>query len=154
MTAEDTPADPASPARPRRASAQLRDSDFRALAAFRAELRRFLRFSEEAARAAGVTPQQHQVLLAVRGHLGDGPPAVSDVAEALSLRLNSATELVARTEAAGLLTRSTDEADHRRTVLHLTAAGDDLLARLTDEHRTDLRSLRALLEGLHHLDDT
>jgi DNA-binding MarR family transcriptional regulator len=131
--------------------ARLDDADYRALAAFRAELRRFLRFSEEAARRAGVTPQQHQVLLAVRGHPGPGGPSVSDLADALGLRLNSTTELVARTEAAGLLTRTADDADRRRTLCHLTPAGDAALRHLTDDHRTELRRLRAVVDGLTHL---
>lgn len=136
----------------RRPGPQLAEADYQALAAFRAELRRFLRFSEEAARAVGVTPQQHQVLLAVRGHAGDGPASVSDVAGVLGLRLNSTTELVARTEAAGLLTRSTDQGDRRRTVCRLTPNGADLLARLTEEHRVELGRLKAVVGGLRHID--
>lgn len=130
----------------------MRDEDYRALAAFRAELRRFLRFSEEAARAAGLTPQQHQALLAVRGHPGPGPASVSDVAAALGLRLHSATELLGRTEAAGLLTRSTDPDDRRRTVCTLTAAGEEVLTRLTEQHRAELRQLRDVAAGLTHLE--
>ena len=136
------------------ADTRLDEADYRALAAFRAELRRFLRFSEEAARLAGVTPQQHQVLLAVRGHPGPDGPSVSDLADALGLRLNSTTELVARTAAAGLLTRTTDEGDRRRTLCHLTPAGDDVLGHLTTEHRTELRRLRDVVDRLTHLDPT
>lgn len=130
----------------------LGDDDYRALAAFRAELRRFLRFSEDAARAAGLTPQQHQALLAVRGHPGPGPASVSDVAAALALQLHSTTELLARAEAAGLLDRAPDPADRRRTVCTLTAAGDEVLAALSARHRVELRQLRAAVAGLTHLD--
>ena len=130
----------------------LEDGDYRALAAFRAELRRFLAFSQGAARAAGITPQQHQALLAVRGHDGPGPASVSDVATALGLRLHSATELLVRTERAGLLHRGTDPGDRRRTVCTLTPDGERVLSALSEQHRTELRQLRAVVAALDRLD--
>jgi len=141
---------PQPPARPD--APPLCDEDYQALASFRAELRRFLRFSKDAARKAGLTPQQHQALLAVRGHPGPGPASVSSVAEALQLQLHSATELLARTEAAGLLRRSTDPADRRRTLCTLTPAGETVLASLSERHRLELRQLRATVGGLTRLD--
>lgn len=139
--------DPHAPPRP------LVDEDYRALAAFRTELRRFLSFSEGAARAAGLTPQQHQALLAVRGHPGPRPASVTDVAAALLLRTHSATELVARTEQAGLLTRGVDPDDRRRTTCTLTPRGHRVLERLTEEHRRELVRLRALIAALDRLDE-
>ena len=132
----------------------LTDLDYQALAGFRAALRQFLRFSEQAARSAGIAPAQHQLLLAVRGHSGDGPPSTSEVAEALQLRLNSAVELVGRAEANGLLARSTDPDDHRRALLTLTADGEACLASLSAEHRRELARFRDEMTALlHALDD-
>lgn len=130
----------------------LGDGEYRALAAFRTELRRFLAFSERAARDAGLTPQQHQLLLAVRGHPGPGSASVSDVADALLVRRHSATELVARAADAGLVVRTADADDARRTLVVLTAAGEDVLAGLSELHRQELARLRAVVAGLETLD--
>ena len=126
----------------------LTDRDYQALAGFRHALRLFLRFSEQAARTAGITPAQHQLLLAVRGHAGDGPPSTSDVAEALQLRLHSAVELVGRAESNGLLARHTDPEDHRRTLLALTPDGDRCLAALSTEHRRELTRFRSEMQAI------
>lgn len=131
----------------------MRDADYRALAAFRTELRRFLAFSEEAARDAGLTPQQHQMLLVVRGHPGPGPASVSDVADALLLKRHSATELVVRAAEAGLVERQADPDDGRRTLVVLTAAGAAVLERLSERHAAELPRLRAIVAGLAALDD-
>jgi DNA-binding MarR family transcriptional regulator len=130
----------------------LTDDDYRALAAFRTELRRFLAFSEGAARAVGLPAQQHQALLAIRGHSGSGPASVTDVADALLLRRNSATELLARVEAAGLITRSPDPDDRRRTLVALTPEGDAVIAGLSVQHAAELRRLRAVVADLAILD--
>lgn len=130
----------------------LGDDEYRALASFRTELRRFLAFSEGAARDAGLTPQQHQMLLVVRGHPGPGPASVSDVADALLLRRHSATELVRRAADAGLVVRTADADDARRTLVVLTEAGEEVLAGLSDLHRRELQRLRTLLAGLDPLD--
>lgn len=130
----------------------LTEGDYRALAAFRTELRRFLAFSEEAARGVGLRPQQHQALLAIRGHAGPGPASVTDVAEALLLRRHSATELLARVEAAGLITRSADPDDRRRTLVALTPAGEAVLAELSTLHATELRTLRGVMADLDVLE--
>jgi DNA-binding MarR family transcriptional regulator len=131
----------------------LGDEEYRALASFRSELRRFLAFSERAARAAGLTPQQHQMLLAVRGHPGPGPASVSDVAEALLLRRHSATELISRAAEAGLVERTADAGDARRTLVVLTPAGQEVLAALSDLHRGELPRLRAVVARLDTLED-
>lgn len=128
--------------------APLGDGDYRTLASFRHALRAFLHFSEEAARAAGLTPAQHQLLLAVRGHEGDGPPTIGDVADRLQLKVHSAGELVGRTVANGHLERRADPADGRRVLLVLTAAGQEVLDGLTVLHRDELRRFRREMNDL------
>ena len=120
----------------------LTNGEYRALARFRHALRRFQSFSEQAARDAGITPAQHQLLLAVRGFDGEGPPSTTDVAEMLQLRLHSAGELVGRAEDNGLLVRDADPDDLRRTRLQLTPAGEAKLAELSLQHRRELRRFR------------
>ena len=120
----------------------LSDRDYQSLASFRRELRRFLAFTEGEAKAAGLTPAHHQLLLAIRGHVGD-PPSISDVADTLQIKLHSATELVARAEAKGLVTREhIDPDDARRAVLGLTDEGAAKLAELSTVHRDELRRFR------------
>src|SRR4051812_14437662 len=91
----------------------LSDREYRALARFRHALRVFLRFSEEAARAHGVTPAQHQLLLAIRGHDGMTAPTVGDMADALQQQHHSVVELVNRAAEAGLVARTADQQDRR-----------------------------------------
>jgi DNA-binding MarR family transcriptional regulator len=117
---------------------QLSDTEYGVLARFRFALRVFLRFSEDAARAAGVTPSQHQLLLAVRG-FPTGEPTISDVAEWLQLRHHSTVELIDRAVEADLLVRQTDEADRRRQRLALTEHGERVLASLSTAHEEELR---------------
>jgi DNA-binding MarR family transcriptional regulator len=129
----------------------LTTRDYEVLARFRYGLRVFQRFSEDAARGAGITPAQHQLLLAVRGYPG-GRPTISELAEWLQLRHNSTVELIDRAEEAGLLTRHTDGDDRRRQRLELTRRGSELLGRLSAAHRQELRRFReefvALLDEL------
>jgi DNA-binding MarR family transcriptional regulator len=134
------------------ASSKLSIGDYRALARFRHALRVFQRFSELAARAEGLTPTQHQLLLAIKGHRGDSSPSTSDVADALQLRLHSAVELIGRAEVAGLLTRRSDAGDARRQLLFLTAEGEERLASLSVLHRDELRRFRTeMVEVLREL---
>jgi DNA-binding MarR family transcriptional regulator len=123
-------------------STPLSDVEYRSLAEFRHALRTFLRFSEEAARAAGLTPSQHQLLLAIRGHAGEGQPSLSAVAERLQLKHHSAGELVGRAAANGLVERWEDADDGRRTLLALTPTGEAVLAELSVLHRRELRRFR------------
>jgi DNA-binding MarR family transcriptional regulator len=112
-------------------SSSVRDDDYRRLLEFRTGLRRFLHWSEEQAHAVGLSPMQHQLLLAVRGHPDPRGPTIGDVAEHLLLRHHSAVGLVDRAEAAGLVHRRQDPDDHRIVRLQLTARGADKLQRLT-----------------------
>jgi DNA-binding MarR family transcriptional regulator len=120
-------------------SAGLGDGDYRRLLELRDGLRRFLRWSEDSARSAGLTPAQHQLLLAIRGH-GD-PPTIGEVADHLLLRHHSAVELVDRAEQGGLVRRRPDADDHRVVRLELTARGNRQLAAVAAPHREELRRL-------------
>jgi DNA-binding MarR family transcriptional regulator len=120
----------------------LSDRDFEALARFRRALRVFVRFSEDAARAEGLTPAQHQLLLAIRGHPGPDPPSASDVAEALQLRVHSTVELIQRAVTAGLVRRRADPTDGRRQLLELTTTGERHLTALSLLHRAELHRFR------------
>jgi DNA-binding MarR family transcriptional regulator len=120
----------------------LTDSDYTALAAWRYALRRFLRFSENAARRAGVSPSQYQLMLFIRGFRG-GPPAIADLAERLQVHHQSAVGLVDRSETAGLVRRVPDARDRRRVRVVLTPRGATILRRLVVEH---FRTLAALGE--------
>ena len=134
-------------------SQSLTVEDYERLAAFRAALRRFLAFSEAAAREVGLTPQQHQALLAIKGHPGRRPTSVGELAESLGIRPNTAVELVDRLVAAGLLERTGAREDGRRVLLALTPKAEEHLAALSGAHMEELRRtapmLTALLGELH-----
>jgi DNA-binding MarR family transcriptional regulator len=107
------------------------DDDYGRLLEFRTGLRRFLRWSEEQARTVGVSPAQHQLMLAIRGHDDPRGPTIGEVADYLLLRHHSAVELVDRAADAGLVRRGHDRDDHRIVRLRLTPRGADKLRRLT-----------------------
>ncbi|MCK4177694.1 MarR family winged helix-turn-helix transcriptional regulator [Aciditerrimonas ferrireducens] len=117
------------------------DEVYRQLLAFRTELRRFLRWSETQARRQGLTPAQHQLLLAIRGSPDPAGPTLGEVAEALLLRHHSAVGLVDRAETAGLCTRERDPEDHRVVRLRLTPEGRRRLAALSSAHLEELARL-------------
>ena len=117
-------------------------ADYQALARFRRAVREFLHFSEQAARAAGLTPAQHQLLLAIKGTESAQPPAIGEVADSLKLRHHSAVELVDRAVAAGLVQRKADAADARVQGLVLTAFGEEKLAGLSSAHKQELRRIK------------
>ncbi len=119
----------------------LRPGEYRTLAGLRHTLRRFLRFSEEAARAHGVSPRQHQALLAVRGAPTGTAVTIGDLAEQLQIRHHSAVGLVQRLEGRGLLRRRADRQDRRRVQLRVTARGERLLAALSAVHEDELRRI-------------
>jgi len=125
----------------------LTDGDYRALAEFRYVLRRFHAFSEARAAEHGLTPQQHQAMLAIRAAPG-GVATVGHVAERLLLKPHSATGLVHRLEAAGLVRRASSEHDRRQSLLRLSAAGQRRLDALSAVHREEIRRLRPALGAL------
>jgi DNA-binding MarR family transcriptional regulator len=120
---------------------RLTDADYEDLLSLRTGLRRFLRWSEQQAEVAGLTPSQHQLLLAVRGHTDGRGPTVGEVADYLLLRHHSAVGLVDRAEQAGLVARIRDPADHRVVRLRLTPAGSKKLETLAELHREELQRL-------------
>jgi DNA-binding MarR family transcriptional regulator len=122
-------------------SGSVEDDDYRRLLEFRTGLRRFLHWSEEQAHAVGLSPMQHQLLLAVRGHPDPRGPTIGDVAEHLLLRHHSTVGLVDRAEAARLVHRRQDPDDHRIVRLQLTARGADKLQRLTATTLEELERL-------------
>jgi DNA-binding MarR family transcriptional regulator len=115
----------------------------RELAWFRYNLRRFLRFSERAARACGVTPQQHQLMLGIAGFTEKGRATISDLAEFLQERNNSVVGLVERAAESGLVRRRAAKADRRQVVVKLTARGEEILSTLTHLHRDEVRRVQA-----------
>ncbi len=126
----------------------LTQTDFERLLAFRTSLRRFQHWSEDQARAAGLTHVQHQLLVAVKGHPGGLPPTVSELADYLLLRHHSTVELVDRAEAAGLVRRIADIRDARLVRVRLTAKAERILTELTPAHLVELHSLAAVLDEL------
>lgn len=116
------------------------EPNYRALAELRQVLRRFLAFSEQEARAAGVAPQQHQLLLALKGLPPTLAPTVGTLAEQLLLRHHSAVELVGRTEKRGLVRRVRDEVDRRHAHVVMTPRGERVLRALALAHRNELRT--------------
>lgn len=115
-------------------------AEFQALAEFRYQLRRFLRFSEEAARAVGLEPQQHQLLLALKGLPGERMATVGELAERLQIQHHSTVELIDRMVERNLLERSRDEKDQRRVIITLTQYGEEVLRKLSLLHHAELRS--------------
>jgi DNA-binding MarR family transcriptional regulator len=120
------------------------ERDYAAAAEFRAELRRFLRRSEERARAAGITPRQYLLLLMIAGADG-GTSTVSELVGRLQLTQSAVTELVQRAEEAGLLSRSPSPVDGRIVHLRLTDAGEERLAAVYDALGAERRHLRDLV---------
>ncbi len=124
------------------------DDDYARLLAFRTRLREFQRWSQESAAALGLTAAQHQLLLAVRGHPGTQLPTMGDLASHLLVRHHTAVGLVDRAQALGLVTRATDEGDHRVVRLALTEVGQEKLRSLSGQHLEELARLAPVLEAL------
>lgn len=123
-------------------------ADYEALAEFRYLLRCFLEFSQEAAQNVGLTPQQHQALLAIKGSPSSGVMVIGDLAERLRIRHHSAAELVNRLEEADLVKRDRDTNDRRRVVVRLTDRSERLLEALSAAHLDELRRVGPMLEGM------
>jgi DNA-binding MarR family transcriptional regulator len=133
---------------------QPSDAEYRRLLGFRTSLRRFLRWSEQQARAQNLTPAQHQLLLAIKGHPDRGAPSIGVVAGYLLLRHHSAVGLVDRAEAAGLVTRNPDPDNRAIVRLTLTDDGTRRLQALSELHIEELARLtRAVLPPAPDRDD-
>lgn len=126
-------------------TSSISKDDFESIAAFRYAIRRFLRFSEQAARREGITPQQHQLLLAIKGFPGRDHASVSELADRLQMRQHSMVGLIDRTESQGLVRREQGLADRRQVFIYLTPAGDEKLQRLSAQHRRELMTMRDAL---------
>jgi DNA-binding MarR family transcriptional regulator len=123
----------------------IRPDDYLALAELRFVIRRFLAFSEAAARAADIEPQQHQLLLVLKALRLPERPTIRTTAERLLIQHNSAVELVSRSVERGLVERRTGDHDRREVSLKVTARGERVLRRLTLAHRRELKSAAPLL---------
>ena len=122
----------------------LIDTDYVALAEFRFALRRFQVFSEAKAAEAGLTPQQHQTLLAIRA-VGPADATVGYVAERLIVKPHTASGLIDRLEMLGLVRREPAQSDRRRALLRLTQQASNILSELSSAHREEIRRLQPLL---------
>ncbi len=120
-------------------------ADYEALSEFRYQIRCFLEFSQDAAKAIGLVPQQHQALLAIRGYPGGAPVAIGDLAERLRVKHHTAVGLIDRLVAAELVKRVVDPADHRRILLKLTRRAEKYLADLSAAHLGELSRIEPLL---------
>ncbi len=136
----------------------LTAADYQALVEFRSEIRRFLRFSEQAARSAGLEPQQHQLLLLLKGLPEGVQPRIGEVAERLQIQHHSAVELVDRLVRRGMVKRHRGGTDRREVLLELTARGATVLDGLSVLHREELRlagpalvtALQTLMSRVRH----
>jgi DNA-binding MarR family transcriptional regulator len=134
----------------------LDQSDFEHLLELRTGLRRFLRWSEQQAKAAGLTPAKHQLLMAIRGHPDPAGPTIGEVADYLVLRHHSAVGLIDRAVKDGLVERNPDPASKSVVRVTLTDAGEAKLEQLAEAHVQELAHLaptmRALWRALEHPD--
>lgn len=126
-------------------SEPLTKQDFEALARFRFGIRRYLRFSEETVRSNDLTPQQYQLLLALKGFPDREWATVRELADRLQLRHHSVVELVNRAQGEGLVERGAHPSDGRAVRVSLTPEGEQVLAHLSELHRDELRRMEAAL---------
>ena len=136
-----------------RTNEDLRPDEYQALAEFRHQIRRFLHFSEEAAQKAGLETRQHQLLLALKAlSLTQGPTTVGDLAEYFQRRHHSVVGLLDRLTERGLVERTRSSADKRQVFVNLTREGEEILHRLSVDHRAELRNAGpALAKALNQL---
>ncbi|HEY4803435.1 MAG TPA: MarR family transcriptional regulator [Paraburkholderia sp.] len=125
----------------KKSARDLEKVDFEQLSEFRYQMRRFERFSEQAAQAEGITPLQYLLLLHVKGYPGRSWATIGELAERLQAQHHGVVALVSRCEAIELVERRVSERDRRQVEVHLLPAGEKLLARLAALHRAELRSL-------------
>jgi DNA-binding MarR family transcriptional regulator len=127
---------------------RLSKRDYESLANFRYALRGFLAFSETAANAVGLSPQQHQALLAIKGSRNRDRLSIGEIGERLGVRHHTAVELVNRLESRGLIKRKSDANDARRVHVHLTRKAGALIETLSHAHIKELQGIRPALERL------
>jgi len=127
-------------------SKKLTKADFQALSEFRYQLRRFLRFSEQAAESEGLTPQQYLLLLHLKGMPGRESASVGELAERLQMLPHGALALVNRCEAIGLILREEGANDRRQVLVSLTALAEERIRRLAALHRAELQSLNSVFQ--------
>ncbi|HEY6350313.1 MAG TPA: MarR family winged helix-turn-helix transcriptional regulator [Candidatus Angelobacter sp.] len=130
----------------------LNDAEYMALAEFRYQIRKYLRFMEEKARGAGHNPQQYQLILAIKGLPRGLRPTIGVLAERMQLNHNSMVELVDRCERRGLLQRSRSGSDRRQVELLVTPEGDGFLRMLASAGKQELRATGPILaRAIQHL---
>jgi DNA-binding MarR family transcriptional regulator len=122
--------------------------EYETLAAFRYQLRQFLRFSEEAAQSVGLTPQQHQALLTIKGFPARDYVTIGELAEWLQIKHHSTVGLVNRLVAQDLVTRKAGIEDRRQVYITLTPQGMELLSELTAAHKEEVQRIRVTLQQL------
>jgi DNA-binding MarR family transcriptional regulator len=132
----------------KRASARVTKAEYEALAAFRYNLRQFLRFSESAAASAGLTPRQYQALLAIKGFPGRDSATIGELAEQLQIAHHSAVGLVDRLGAQNLIFREASTEDRREVYVRLTVHGVEVLDELANAHKDELRRLGTRLNSI------
>ncbi len=120
----------------------LTKNQFEALSEFRYQLKRFLHFSEAAAKEQGITPLQYLLLLHIQGYPGRNWATVGELAERLQMNHNATVALLTRCEELDLVERRKNEKDRRKVEIHLTAKGDSYLQKLAQQHKTELLSLQ------------
>src|SRR5579859_4501573 len=119
--------------------------DYQALAELRYQIRRFLRFSEQAAKTAGIEPQQYQLLLALKGLPEGRKPTIGELAERLQVQHNSTVELIDRLVEHDFVVRQRDESDQRHVIITPTSHGEEILQRLALSHQTELQVIGPML---------
>lgn len=138
-------------------SSAITKTEYEVLAEFRYTLRSFMSFSENAAKEVGITPQQHQALLAIKGFPGREQISISELSERLQIKHHSAVGLVNRLEDEKLIVRSPAPDDRRKVFISLTKRGIAMLEKLSDIHREELQrlipQLRSLLRGINQLSE-
>lgn len=145
---------PVEPDEPRAPVSPLSQKDFETLSHFRYQLRRFLRFSEEAARRQDITHLQYQLLLHIRGFPGREWATVGELAERLQAHHHGVVSLISRCEKLGLVQRRVGRSDRRAVEVHLTERGNAVLNALANQHREELLRLQGILRvpGAEELD--
>ena len=137
---------------------RLRTNDYARLAAWRNQLREFLRFSEDAAEKVGLTAQHYQAMLVLRASPEDAAVTINDLARRLLIKHNSAVGLVDRLEKEGLIAREASKADRRKVELRLSGKGRQVLAKLAAVHRAELErigpGLRKLIADIYRDDSS